>query len=859
MTPLEVVETALTAHGCHPQRRGDHVDARCPSHEDANPSLSVDAGVDGRALVHCHAGCPAAEIVAALNLEITDLFPDLEGPAAMKREVVATYPYTDGGGALLYEVVRFAPKDFRQRRPDGAGGWVWNLRGVDRVPYRLPELFAGIASKRWVLVVEGEKDVERLRAFGFVATCNAMGAGKWQPSWASLFKGAKVAVVPDADAAGREHAEHVASSLADVAAEVKLLELPGLAEHGDVSDWIAAGGTAAELKRLILEAPTWAPGGQPVAEAEPETDEPTPADGDDYKWSEPVPLPASRDCVGFCRDILGDRVAGFCEAVATETGTPVDLPAIAALGTVSAVVAGAVVVEGSQGWREPTNLYLNLLAAPGEGKTPAMRKVVRPLDLVEKERRERTEDERREASSRLRVAETRRKRLEEAAAKAGPGERDEALDAALAAGREVAEIVVPPQPRVYTREATPEALVRLLADQEGRLAVVTDEGSDFYEMASRYSGNGKGNVGVYVDGFDGKRHLSDRAGRDPIVIERTTLTVCLFGQPVVLRELGGDVQMAGRGVLARFCWSLPTTKVGRRPVQRESVDDGLLEEWAELVCSLARQAEGIGEPVVLRLSAEAKRTWDAWREQHEPRLRPDVGDLASIVEWAAKLPGQVLRYAGVLHAMRTGRLDGVIAQETMEAALVLAGYFTDHALVVFAKMAADKRLDDARSVLRWVLGREHAEFTTRDLCRSRDWEADRSRAALEALAEYAWVRQLPRETTNGRPSERWERNPETPRQNPTEAPTEGVLSGSVGHFGRAALDQASTPEGQDASPDAVLPEAELAALTALLDAASREALDELQAAGFFDVEHITFCQRDEIVAILERNEQEAQS
>ncbi|HUY07493.1 MAG TPA: YfjI family protein [Acidimicrobiales bacterium] len=504
-------------------------------------------------------------------------------------------------------------------------------------------------------------------------------------------------------------------------------------------------------------------------------------------WDAPVPLPAYRNTVRFCQAILGDPVAAFVQAVAVETATPVDLPALAALGTVSAIIAGSVVVEPHYGWQEPVNLYLNVLAAPGEGKTPSMRKVVRPIDAVEQDRRERAEPLRADIASRSRIAQARAKRLEELAAKANPSERDDAIEDALAAGRDLASIVIPAIPRIYTREATPEALVKLLAEQNGRLAVVTDEGSEFYEMAARYSGNGKGNLGVYVDGWDGKRHVSDRAGRDPIVVERATLTVCLFGQPIVLNDVGSDPQMSGRGLLARFLWSLPASRVGYRPIHREPVSEALTASWSALVTDLAAQAEEIVEPIVLRLSPAAKHLWDEWREHHEPRLRRDVGDLASIVEWGSKLPGQSLRLAGNLHALHTGHLGGVISEETMASALKLAVYFTDHALVAFARMGADKRLEDANLVLRWVEGREFREFTTRDVCRSKDWEVDRVRVALDVLADYNLVRLLPHEQGNGRPAERWERNPQTTRQNPTKVTEEEVLSGFVRQNGQIQI------------------------------------------------------------------------
>lgn len=175
------------------------------------------------------------------------------------RRPVATYPYTDENGDLLFEVVRFEPKDFRQRRPDGRGGYAWNLKGVRLVPYRLPELIEDLAQDRPVFVVEGEKDVDRLRALGVPATCNPAGAGKWRDEFSATFDGADVVILPDNDDAGREHADKVARSLADHASRIRLVDLPNLPRKGDVTDWLKAGGTVEALHGLVDHAPTWRP------------------------------------------------------------------------------------------------------------------------------------------------------------------------------------------------------------------------------------------------------------------------------------------------------------------------------------------------------------------------------------------------------------------------------------------------------------------------------------------------------------------------------------------------------------------------------------------------------------------------
>jgi len=236
--------------------------ARCPAHEDRRQSLSVGSGAAGRVLLTCFAGCEPKAIAESLGLTEADLFAE-RGPAR-ERVVVSTYDYRDEGGGLLFQVVRLEPKDFRQRRPDGAGGWTWKLNGVRRVLYRLPGLCAADPDEP-VFIVEGEKDVDRLSSLGLVATTNAGGAGKWRAEYGDALRGRDVVVLPDNDEPGRQHAEQVARGLQDVAVRVRVVPLPGVPPKGDVNDWLTAGGTVDELRRIVALTGQWEPKVEPVA------------------------------------------------------------------------------------------------------------------------------------------------------------------------------------------------------------------------------------------------------------------------------------------------------------------------------------------------------------------------------------------------------------------------------------------------------------------------------------------------------------------------------------------------------------------------------------------------------------------
>jgi hypothetical protein len=170
------------------------------------------------------------------------------------RRIVAIYDDRNATGSLTYQVVRFAPKAFRQRRPNGSpDSFVWDMAGVSPLPYRLPELLAAPPDAP-VFICEGERDVDRLAGLGLIASTNNGGAGKWRPELSQYFTGRKCLVVADNDAPGRAHAADVAAKLANSAAAVRIFELPRLPPKGDVSDWLDAGGSAAALQKLAESA-----------------------------------------------------------------------------------------------------------------------------------------------------------------------------------------------------------------------------------------------------------------------------------------------------------------------------------------------------------------------------------------------------------------------------------------------------------------------------------------------------------------------------------------------------------------------------------------------------------------------------
>ena len=203
----------FAAHINHLSEHGDEVGGCCPFHEDLNPSWSGNRLTGLWRCLGCGARGNAAQFAERMGEKAT------MNNGHQQRKIVATYDYRDEDNILLFQAVRFDPKGFSQRRPDGRGGWVYGLNGVRRVLYRLP----GILKAETVYIVEGEKDADRLWSLGIPATTNPQGAGKWQQEFSPYFAKKQIVILPDSDAVGEQHALTVARSLLPVAGAVKIV------------------------------------------------------------------------------------------------------------------------------------------------------------------------------------------------------------------------------------------------------------------------------------------------------------------------------------------------------------------------------------------------------------------------------------------------------------------------------------------------------------------------------------------------------------------------------------------------------------------------------------------------------------
>jgi hypothetical protein len=728
--------------------------ARCSAHEDRQASLSIREAADGTILLKCHAGCRTADVLPAAGLDWADLFPDepatararptsrpVPPPPAPGAVHETAYEIQDANGALVARHVRVdgpSGKRFHWQRPDGTSG-------LGRLPTReLPlygaHLVADCGADETIVLVEGEKAADALLGLSVPALGTVTGASTCPGETAlSVLRDRDVALWPDADEPGAAHMSALGEALAGIARSVRRVAWPAAPEKGDAADFVAAGGTAGDVQRLIDDAPLLG-----VLIEEPE-------------WPPLLPLGSRVALPPFPTDALPDWLRDFIEAEALATQTPVEMAALFCLAVLAALAAKRFVVEANEGWREPLNLFTVVAMEPGSRKSAVHRECTAPVFELEQELIELMRPAIAQSDTERHIAEACRAQLEKSAANPHAENRDVLISEAVAAARAAADTDVPVLPRLIVDDSTPEALVSTMAEQDGKAAHFSAEGGIFAQMSGDRYRDHVPNLDPYLKAHCGDPLRVDRKGRPSEQIDAPALTIALAVQPYVLQAAGRNPALRARGLLDRFLYAVPEGNVGYRDMDPCPLPAVVREAYRAGVRAVSRLAGEQGtDPTILRLAPEAAAIFGRWRADLEPRRRPGA-EHSSIVGWSNKLDGAIARIAALLHiASHTERgVRAPIDQATMAAAIRIGEFLVPHALAAFDLMGADERLEAARIVLGWIVRtrahvvsvREcHREFLSRF---SRSAEAE---AVLVFLAERGYLAALAQPTgRKGRP------------------------------------------------------------------------------------------------------------
>jgi len=601
----------------------------------------------------------------------------------------------------LYQVVRLKPKDFRQRTPAAGGGWEWKLGTVRRVPYRLPELISADPGE-WVFIVEGERDVDGLRDRGLVATTNCGGAGKWRPEYNEYLRGRRVAILPDNDPPGRDHAAQVEAGLRGIAAEIKVVELPGLPEHGDVSDWLDAGNTVEDLRRLVDQAERK----QATAIA---TKQRTPAP----PW---VPFPV---------ETFPEPIRSYVEGAAEAIGCDPAFVATAILPALAGAIGNRRVVILKAGWTEPAVLWGCMVGYSGDLKSPALDAATRHVKrrqaaAMETYQQERDEYDRQVEEYKISL---------ESWKKTGRKKGDPPPEAPAS----------PVCERFYCADTTVEALGFILAENERGVLLVRDELAGWIGSFGEYKRGPGSDVANWLNIHGARDLVVDRktGDRKTLYVRRAAVSICGGIQPGTLRRTLTPEYFEA-GLAARLLLAMPPRR--RKRWTEAGIDqalDGWVDEVFDRLYSLEPEVrDGRTEPVVVGLTQAGKAAWIEFYNRHAVRIADATGDEAAVL---SKIEAAAARLALVLHLVRHAAGDpdvrDAVDDQDIQAGVRVAEWYAGEAFRVYGLFGESDEDRDRREIVEFIR-RHGGTVTARDLMRSsrKYGTADQAEAVLQDLA-----------------------------------------------------------------------------------------------------------------------------
>lgn len=634
-------------------------------------------------------------------------------------------------------------------------------------------------NERAVFIVEGEKAAAALQSLGLIAITSQGGSNAaHKTDWKPLNERERVYLLPDNDEAGESYIKAVAAILMslDKPPALFIVCLPNLPLAGDIVDWITS-----KIDEVLLDWDGYEPIPKSVIDngallndfkeivkqhSEPVPDEwkVTSEQANTTNWHAPISL-ESAQLPSWPDDIFPGSIQDFVTALSVSTETPPELSAMMVLAAISAAAQGKYRVRVKQDYFEPVNVWTCAALPPGSRKTAVQMAATAPLTKWEKLQREELEPVIKKAQADDATIRERINYLRKQASKA-KGTEFEQLK------KEIADIEanlpeIPTVPQIWAQDVTPENLGTIMADNNERMAILSDEAGIFDILGGRYSG-GVPNLDLFLQGHAGSAVRVNRGSRPPVFMQTPSLTFGLSPQPEVLRGLTEKPSFRGRGLLGRFLYVLPPSNLGYRKLNANPIFpdysaryDGVLS--GILNQEMATDNEGEPCPHILKIATDAVQIWHNFALKVEADMR-EGRTYAHLTDWAGKLPGAVIRTAALLHIARYSLIrpwEKEISIEDMSAALRIADVLSIHALAVFDLMGADPALDSARVVLRWIEREGKPEFTFRDCHYAHKTRYKRTadlEPAIDVLTERYLIRPRVAKVAH-RPSRIFEVNP----------------------------------------------------------------------------------------------------
>lgn len=439
-------------------------------------------------------------------------------------------------------------------------------------------------------------------------------------------------------------------------------------------------------------------------------------------------------------------IQDYIKAVAEHTQTPIDMTAVAVMCVVATAIQKKFEIEGKEDYTEPINIYILIIAKPGERKSAIIRITTKPLYSFEKEENEKRKIIIAIQESKLKMIEKKIEKIENS----GNLENIEQLEELQLEYEELKKTQVK-YLKLIADDCTSEALTSLLADNDGKISIISAEGGIFNILNGQYSKSVS--IDTILKAHCGDTIRVDRKGRESENIDKPAMTVLLAVQDIVLEEIMSNNIFKGKGLNARFLYCNPISTVGARKFNTDKFPKILEDEYKQLIYSLLKTPNE-EETKILKLSNDANKELEIFYTWLEPQL---VNELDFMADWAGKLVGTCLRIAGILHCMEYSNItsDCLVSLDTMKKAIDISQYFLEHAKYAYMLMGADKETEKAKYILKKLkkqdkmsLKRSEILSISRSPSRNINKVVDILKA-LDILVEYGYILELEAEERAG--------------------------------------------------------------------------------------------------------------
>ena len=438
--------------------------------------------------------------------------------------------------------------------------------------------------------------------------------------------------------------------------------------------------------------------------------------------------------------LLPEPYGSFAQALAATAEVSPSMTTLAVLAVLATACSKKFEVSPRQGWREPVNLYAFIALPPANNKSLVLNACVHPLELWEMNRRIALDAEIKEAASKRKNEEAMinsiRGRAANLAHKGAESDVESMFSEVNKLEATLTEVPVPP--KLYVNDVTPEALTKVLVEQNGKIAILSDEGGVTETLAGLYS-NGRANNDVMLKGIDGGMVRLVRGDRQHDI--RPLITTLLIVQPQVLTNMASQRSFQGRGFLERFLYCIPPSKLGYRELNAEPLPPAISKAYLDGIqglLNIASPSDSIWDQrqaPILTLDAGAQGIFEAFRRELEPQLRSS-GRLSACEGWAGKLAGFAARIAALLEIAATGGVCTTVSEDSMMRSVKLCRILAEHALIAFDAMQDGEPTADALVIYRWLVDRRETQFGRTECLRrfhGRFKNVKRLDAALDVL------------------------------------------------------------------------------------------------------------------------------